>query len=204
LRPRTVRGAIANHAGTESGCGGVRLNGMVIETERLTLRRLTVNDLDELMALHAHPEIVRFMGPPDRHNAEWLGGVDEDWREWGYGRIALTDRNTGMLLGRTGIKFLHQFRETELGWILRREAWGRGYAIEAAQACADWAFRNFEIPYLVSLIEPGNVRSIAVARRLGMTPLRDDTLFDRPMTVHSIDRDRWLTQHQVGGCMRKR
>lgn len=167
---------------------------MVIVTERLVLRRLTAADLDELVAIQGHPEIVRFMGPSNRHDAVWLDGVDEDWRKWGYGRVAITDRHSGLLLGRTGIKYVHQFGETELGWILRREAWGQGYATEAAQACADWAFRNFEIPYLISLIEPDNVRSIAVAQRLGMTPLREDVFLGHPMIVHSIDRDKWLTR----------
>jgi RimJ/RimL family protein N-acetyltransferase len=170
---------------------------MVIETERLVLRRLTADDLDELVVLQAHQEIVRFMGASDRHDAQWLGEVDEDWQEWGYGRMAITDRTTGLLLGRTGIKYLQQFQETELGWTLRREAWGHGYATEAARACADWAFRNFEMPYLISLIEPENVRSIAVAKRLGMTPLRSDSFLGRPMIVHSIDRDEWLTQQLV-------
>lgn len=164
---------------------------MVIETERLVLRRLRVNDLDELVVLQADPEIVRFMGPSDRHDAGWLGEVDQDWQEWGYGRIAITHRDSGCLLGRTGIKYLRQFQETELGWTLRREAWGHGYATEAARACADWAFRNFEIPYLISLIEPNNARSIAVAKRLGMTPVRDDVFLDRPMVVHRLDRDSW-------------
>ena len=166
----------------------------VIETERLILRRLTVDDLDELAAIHADPQIVRFMGAPERHDTEWLAAVDADWQELGYGRIAITDRHTGLLLGRTGIKYVPQFQETELGWILRREAWGRGYATEAARACADWAFRNFEIPYLISLIEPDNVRSIAVAKRLGMTPLRNDVLLGSPMVVHSLDRGSWMTQ----------
>lgn len=165
---------------------------MIIETERLILRRLRVDDLDELVALQADPEVARFMGSPDRHDADWLRGVDEDWQGRGYGRLAIADRNTGLLLGRTGSKYLPQFGEIELGWTLRREAWGHGYATEAAHACADWAFRNFEIPYLISLIEPDNSRSVTVAKRLGMTPLRDDSFLDRPMTVHSVDREEWL------------
>jgi RimJ/RimL family protein N-acetyltransferase len=54
--------------------------------------------------------------------------------------------------------------------------------------------RSVEIRYLIALIEPGNVRSIAVAKRLGMTPLRTDAFLDRSMIVHSVDRDKWLRQ----------
>jgi RimJ/RimL family protein N-acetyltransferase len=167
---------------------------VVIETERLILRRLTTDDLDELVAVHADPDIERFIGSFDRDRAiKWIAEVDQSWQERGYGRIGITHRDTGMLLGRTGIMYLGQFQETELGWTLRREAWGEGYATEAAQACADWAFRSFGIPYLISLIEPDNVRSIGVAKRLGMSPVRNDVFLDRPMVVHSVDRERWET-----------
>ena len=168
----------------------------MIETKRLILRRPTIDDLDELVAVQADPDIVRFMGPFDRAEAvKWLGRVDQNWEDRGYGRLAITDRETGLLLGRSGIMYLEQFNETELGWTLRREAWGRGYATEAARACGDWAFRNFELSYLISLIEPDNVRSTAVAKRLGMTPLRNDVFLDRPMVVHCIDHQKWFEEH---------
>jgi len=170
---------------------------MVIETERLILRRPTIDDLDELVAFQADPEIARFIGPFDRPEAlNWLHRVDLNWQEHGYGRVAITDRSTGRLLGRSGMMYLTQFQETELGWTLRRDAWGKGYAIEAARACAAWAFSDFEIPYLIALIEPGNVRSVRVASHLRMTPLRNDTFLDRPMVVHCMERERWLA---VGG-----
>jgi RimJ/RimL family protein N-acetyltransferase len=168
---------------------------VAIETERLVLRRFTIDDLDELVAIHADPGIIRFIGPFDRQRAiEWLEGVDENWSERGYGRVAVAERATGRLLGRSGLMYLPQFDETELGWTLRRDCWGHGYATEAARACANWGFRNFQIPYLISLIEPANQRSVHVARRLGMTPLRDDVFLDISMVVHAVTRETWLTR----------
>lgn len=112
----------------------LRLQGVVIETEQLRLRRGTVDDLDEHVGIHADPEITRFMGPFDRAKAtDWLHQVDATWQEHGYGRVAITDRATGRLLGRTGLMYLPQFGETELGWTLRREVWGCGYATEAVK-----------------------------------------------------------------------
>jgi RimJ/RimL family protein N-acetyltransferase len=166
---------------------------VVIETDRLLLRRVTANDVEELVEIHADPAIMHFMGAWDRARAlEWLTDVDQNWQTRGYGRFAITDRGSGRLLGRTGLMYLLQFSETELGWTLRREAWGHGYATEAARACAKWAFGEFEIPYLTSLIEPGNERSIRVASRLGMTPIRNDVFHDRPMIVHAVTRETWL------------
>ena len=165
----------------------------VIETKRLVLRRVTAADLDELIAIHADPDIQRFMGAFDQDRAiEWLDRVDRAWQDHGYGRLAITDRATGRLLGRTGLQYFEQFAETELGWTLRRDAWGCGYATEAARACADWAFGEFEIPYLTSLIEPDNQRSIKLAERLGLTPLRNDVLLERPFVVYAVTREIWL------------
>ena len=106
----------------------VRLRGVVIETERLLLRRVTVDDIDELVRIHPDPDIMRFMGPFDRAEAiDWLHRVDANWQEHGYGRIAITDRATERLLGRIGLMYLPQFTETELGWTLRRDV--RGTAV---------------------------------------------------------------------------
>jgi RimJ/RimL family protein N-acetyltransferase len=80
---------------------------VVIETDRLLLRRVTVDDIDELVEIHGDPAIVRFIGAWDRARAmEWLTEVDQNWQERGYGRVAITDRESGRLLGRTGLMYL--------------------------------------------------------------------------------------------------
>jgi RimJ/RimL family protein N-acetyltransferase len=97
-------------------------------------------------------------------------------------------------LGRVGLRYWAQFDETEVGWTLRPETWGRGYASEAARACLDWGFRQFEFEYLTAMIRPDNASSLRVAERLGMTPLREDVLHDGPVIVHAIDRETWSTR----------
>jgi RimJ/RimL family protein N-acetyltransferase len=64
--------------------------------------------------------------------------------------------------------------------------WGRGLATEAARACVQWGFKEFGLRYLVALIEPANTRSIRVAQRLGMAPVRREFVFERDMVVHSV------------------
>lgn len=165
---------------------------MRIETERLALRPLRLDDIDELLDMHADPDVARYMTSFDRPQA--VARLEQDAREWsehGRGLIAIEDRRTGHFLGRAALKFWPQFDETELGWVLRRDVWGHGYATEAATACADWGFANLDIPYLTAMIRPANARSIAVARRLDMTPLRDDVHSEIPVIVYSITREHW-------------
>ena len=163
---------------------------MHLDTERLYLRPMTMRDVDDLVALHADPEVSRYMRAFDREEAvQRLGRDDADWREYGHGLFAMLANSGGGFLGRVALKYWPQFDEAEVGWVLRREAWGLGYATEAARACADWAFAKFDYPYLTAMIRPANARSIRVAERLGMTPLREDVLFDVPVVVHAVSRE---------------
>lgn len=162
---------------------------VVIETERLVLRPLTLADVDEFVAMHAAPEVIDTMGSYTREAAvERLERNEREWRERGCGLVALTERATGRFVGRSGLKYWPQFGETEVGWVLHPGFWGRGFAVEAARACLDWGFGNLDVPYITAMILPENIRSLRVAERLGMTPLRSDTLYDLPVIVHSIDR----------------
>lgn len=163
---------------------------MLIETERLRLRPMEMSDLDEFVALHADPEVTEFIRPLDRTAAEERLRRDEvEWRERGHGLFAVLDRESGAFLGRCGLKHWPQFGETELGWALQRVAWGHGYATEAARACLGWGFGDLDVPYLTAMIDPGNIRSVRVAERLNMAPLRDDLLLGDPVVVYSLDRE---------------
>jgi RimJ/RimL family protein N-acetyltransferase len=160
---------------------------MRIETERLTLRRLTTDDLDELVALQQEPDVARFMGAYDRAEmASWLQSSQEEWDRRGHGRVAIVERSTERLVGRTGLRHWPEFDETEVGWALRAPARGRGYATEAARACLEWGFRDLDDDYLTAMVHPKNARAIAVAERLGMRPLRRDVLLGEPVIVYAI------------------
>jgi len=131
------------------------------------------DDLDAYADMCADAEVMRFIG------AGGPVGMDVAWRqmalflgEWalhGYGMWAVEERASGRLIGRVGFLDPPGWPECELGWLLAREAWGRGLAFEAAQAALAHGRAQLGIRELISLIRPDNVRSIALARRLGAT-----------------------------------
>jgi RimJ/RimL family protein N-acetyltransferase len=171
-----------------------------IETERLLLRPLRLTDLDEFIALHDDPDVTRFIRRLERVDAdERLRLAEREWRERGHGMFAVRDRVSGRFLGRAGLKYWSQFDETEVGWVLRRDAWGHGYATEAARACVAWGFASLEVPYLTAMIDPENEASIRLASRLGMSPLRRDILLGDPVVVFSLNRDNWSTTKEADG-----
>lgn len=168
----------------------------MIETERLLLRKPRVEDAHDLLAAYSDPETVRFLGDGSTSSlveveagiAQWL----ERWDSWGLSLLALERREDGWVLGRAG--FLRWAPETwevggdevEIGWMLAREHWGRGYATEAALALRDWAFGEAGLTRLISLVQPENVRSIRVAERLGESYERDVFVHGHPTRLYAV------------------
>jgi RimJ/RimL family protein N-acetyltransferase len=158
-----------------------------IETERLIMRPVRVEDVDDLVAMHADPVTRRVFGEWTRDQVEdWAERSVSEWEERGHGKLSILDRESGAFLGRSGLRFWPEFDETEVGWVLMPEARGRGVATEAGRACVDWGFRDLALLYVTAMIAPDNDASIAVARRLGMTPLREDVLHDVPIVVYAV------------------
>ncbi|QKW04959.1 GNAT family N-acetyltransferase [Streptomyces sp. NA04227] len=163
----------------------------MIETERLILRPLGTADADLFVELHADPRVNRFVGAYSRQQAlERLALIERQWSERGHGLCAIELRSTGEFVGRSGLQYWEQFDEVELGWTLRAEHWGHGYATEAARACLDWGFATLQEDYFTALIRPGNEPSVKVAERLGFSPRRQDEVMGNAVTVYALDRPR--------------
>ena len=167
---------------------------MVLRTERLVLRPLGLAELDDFVELHDDPQVVRFIRRlGGRQAEERLRDVEREWDQRGHGLFAVLERSSGRFIGRVGLKHWRQFAETEIGWVLRADAWGHGYATEAARACLDWGFSVLPDPYFTAMIGPANSRSIRVARRLNFVPLRSDVLLDTDVVVYALHRGDWLS-----------
>ncbi len=139
-----------------------------LTTPRLTLRMPRLADFEPRAAFAASDRSVWEGGPFDRAEA-WRLFASEvgQWPLMGYGPFAVDDRETGAYLGETGIYHPADYPEPELGWFVTPEAEGRGIAAEAARVVMIWARRTFGWDRLVSYIDPGNARSIALGLRLG-------------------------------------
>lgn len=169
----------------------------ILETERLTLRSFREDDVQALFELSQDPDVVRYVGDRRvptlqetwRAVAGWLG----HWTLRDYGQWAVEERAGGRFIGRAGIINPVDWPGPEVGYLLGRDWWGHGYATEAAQATMDWGFREIGFDELISLIDPANAASIAVATRLGET-LRDEIdLWGYRVRRYAITRQAWQT-----------
>ena len=164
----------------------------VLETPRLLLRPLEERDLDAYSAIMADPEVVQFLGTAPmtreqawRHMALMLGHD----RLRGWSNNAVVDRASDRLLGRCGLWQPEGWPGLEVGWVLGRDVWGRGFATEAASAWRDWAFANLDIDELVSVIHRDNDRSMRVAERIGHHYLRDLEVMGHPCVLYGQRRE---------------
>lgn len=153
-------------------------------TRRLVLRAFGDADRDPFAALNRDPEVVRHLqGPLSRERSDaFVDRIDACWRERGYGLWALELAATGELLGYTGLwpaDFLPSGPGVEVGWRLRRSAWGHGYAPEAAHEALRFGFEEVGLDEIVSFTAVGNTASLRVMEKIGLRrdPARD---FDHP------------------------
>jgi RimJ/RimL family protein N-acetyltransferase len=158
-----------------------------LSTLRLILREWRDTDLAAYAALNADPEVRKHFGSMlsgAESDAE-AGRIQQHFADQGYGFYAVEVPAVADFIGFNGLmrgSFELPKRGTdwhEIGWRYARDQWGHGYAIEAAQAVVDYAFRELKLPELISFTVPANRRSRKVMERLGMTHDPADD-FDHP------------------------
>ena len=139
-----------------------------LQTERLIMRPFEDRDLDPLAEWFATPASAILGGPMSR-SLTWRGiaMMMGHWMIRGFGMWALEDRKTGAFVGRCGPWYPEAWPEREIGWLVLPSAEGRGYAFEAAHAARDYAYKTLGWTTAISLIAADNLRSQALAKRLG-------------------------------------
>jgi RimJ/RimL family protein N-acetyltransferase len=162
----------------------------VLHTERLLLRGWRPPDFEAHAEMCADPEVQRFLGGPLDRAESWRSMALSvgHWVLRGYGNWVLERRSDGRVVGRAGLWYPEGWFGIEVTWKLARDAWGHGYATEAARATLDWAWPTLDTDILISVIDPANTASMRVAERIGMRRLREDEAFGKTIVILGIDR----------------
>jgi RimJ/RimL family protein N-acetyltransferase len=166
-----------------------------LQTDRLTLRMLRESDFEAYAEMCADPEVQRHIGDgqPLSRPLAWrnLAMMVGHWSLRGYGLWTAEERSSGVLVGRIGFWNPDGWPGFELGWMLRRSFWGRGFATEGAAAALRYAFTEMQQPQVISLIRPENANSIRVAERLGERLFATVELLGKPALQYGITRPEW-------------
>ena len=169
----------------------------ILETERLYLREMTSSDFPSLCKiLQDEKAMYAYEGALDDEEAqEWLDRQISRYQKWGFGLWAVILKETGEMIGQCGLTMqVWKDREVlEIGYLLQRAHWHRGYAIEAARACKAYAFAALDAPAVCSIIRDTNLPSQRVALRNGMVPtdtwVKHYRGVDMPHILYCVKRD---------------
>ena len=153
-----------------------------VSTERLLLRPLEWADREAYAAFRFHPEVAKWLSPADRDPlaaAEaTIARFRSSWNTRGYAPWGVF--REGRLIGQCGLNFVPEFEETEVLWALHPDAWGQGYATEAARAALKLGFETIGLSLIFAVTKPDNVASQAVMKRLGLVYRRNVVYRDIP------------------------
>lgn len=164
----------------------------VIETERLLLRGQIADDFVRHAAMLADPDVIRFVGGKSLSREEaWrkLISCAGLWPILGYGYWSVERKGDGAYLGQVGFAdFKRDLRRSieglpEMGWLLTRDAHGKGYASEAVAACLVWADRVLAGLVFTAIIDPLNAPSIRVAEKAGFAEAEETVYNGEPILI---------------------
>lgn len=178
--------------------------GLRIETDRLILRPLAPEDVENHIALMADPKVAATLTPDGKVRSaaeEWRAAASYigHWMIRGYGFFSVDEKATGEWVGRVGPWKPGGWPALECGWSIRSQHWGKGYAPEAAIAATRWTFKKFpDLQRIISVIEPSNVNSQAVALKIGETKTSETFDYGEfTLDIWAADRTTWLERFDV-------
>lgn len=174
-----------------------------LETERLILRVPRIEDFDRYAELLADEQAARYIGGHLPRAAAWRRFLQMPgaWVVQGFAMFSVEEKASGRWLGQAGPWRPEGWPGNEVGWSFHPDAWGRGYALEAATAAIDWAFDTLGWESVIHCIDPANVPSQKLAQRLGSTNQGPGRLpppyEDAPTDIWGQTRAQWKARRSA-------
>lgn len=151
----------------------MRIIRKIFETDRLYLREMSQEDYNDLAEMLFDQDVVyayeyQFT---EKDVQEWLDRQIRRYEKYGFGLWALILKDTEEMIGQAGltIQKCENDEVLEIGYLLKKRFWHKGYASEAAMGCKKYAFENLKAEKVYSIIKINNLKSIAVAEKIGMS-----------------------------------
>ncbi|NNK90637.1 MAG: GNAT family N-acetyltransferase [Saprospiraceae bacterium] len=145
---------------------------VLIETERLFLRDITLDDKEALFKLHSDPAVQKYTGEPVVESMEEIAKAIEtriiDYKKYGFGRWATILKSDKQFVGWAGLAYLPEFDEIDLGYRFLPEYWGMGIATEVSRAILNYGFEILNLKKIVAIALKENKASIRVMEKVGM------------------------------------
>jgi [ribosomal protein S5]-alanine N-acetyltransferase len=165
----------------------------MLETPRLLLRNFQLDDIPQLAAILADPQVMKFAPNGVLSTAETeakVAGFMRSYQTFGFSKWAVIHKASLELIGYCGIALenIDQHPEREVGYRLATRYWGQGLATEAATATVEYGLRQLKLPYLLGIVERANVASVRVLEKVGMHYTHETYFHGISMDVYRIEK----------------
>ena len=168
----------------------------IIESERLLLRKFSLNDIEAVYQFNSNVELHRYTGDEiinSRQRAEqiikdiWL----KDYTNYGYGRWALIYKPENKIIGFAGLKYLAEIGETDIGYRILPQYWGKGLVSEISKQIILYGFNELNLKRIIGIAMPENIASFKVLEKIGFSFYKEDGYHgdDNTYNWYKIDRD---------------
>jgi [ribosomal protein S5]-alanine N-acetyltransferase len=165
---------------------------IVFETPRLILGQFTEDDASLILQLNSDPEVVKYVHEPVLTSEEQAEKILLDiilpQYKYNLGRWAIYTKTGNKFIGWCGLKYRPELNEIDLGYRLKNNAWGKGYATEAAQATLDHGFNSLDLNVITGRSHIENIASLKVLEKIGMQFIREETVDNCPVKTYSSSR----------------
>jgi len=163
-----------------------------IETGRLILRPFELDDLDDLAAILADPDVTRYLPGGRPRTREQTGTtlqfIISHWEQHGFGWWAVNLKTDRELIGWCGLKLLDSTGGVEVLYLFARRHWGQGYATEACTASLRYGFQELKLDRIIALAVPENAASRRVMEKMGMQYEKTAEYYNLELACYSVTR----------------
>ncbi|MEJ2795812.1 GNAT family N-acetyltransferase [Iodobacter sp. LRB] len=171
----------------------------ILTTARLRLEAISDHHFDGLFKMNSQPEVMQYItGKPETpaETRAMIERVKARWIEYGFSWWSFIETDSDEIIGAGCIQHLGRdpANPLEIGWRLRKDKWGMGYASEAAQAMAAFAFDKLEADSLYAVCHQDNHGSAHVMKKLGMQYRGTERWYEMDTAVWSMDKAAWITK----------
>lgn len=157
-------------------------------TPRLMLRRFTPEDAPLIFELNSDPLVLKYLGEKTLQHIEEARSIIENiimpQYQMNLGRLAMFTLSGNEFIGWCGLKYRSELDEIDLGYRLKVNAWGKGYATEAAQYCMHYGFEKMKLNRIVGRAHVDNIGSQNVLLKCGMHYLRNECIDGEPLKTY--------------------
>lgn len=164
----------------------------LLETDRLKLRPFESGDTGLLYGLHSDVQVMRYVGNGVQTQEKVLqcfNRCQEHQAQYGFSMWAVFEKTTQAFVGRAGLIHLDQTSDIEVGYVLHRDFWGKGYATELANALVSWGFSALGLDKITAIAVPENTASRHVMEKIGMRYVRDDVFYGTAVAYYELENN---------------